>query len=41
MVLFLLCFYLGGHAELIVNSEENKGLCALDKTLIVKGIVYP
>jgi len=31
MVLFLLCFYLGDDAELIVSNEENKGLWALER----------
>lgn len=39
MVLFLLCFYLGDHAGLIVNSEENKGLCALDETLFANALM--
>lgn len=39
MVLFLLCFYLGDHAGLIVNSEENKGLCALNETLFANALL--
>lgn len=39
MVLFLLCFYLGDHAGLIVNSEENKGLCPLDETLFANALL--